>query len=355
MTRRLEKVLPGLFLAGALLLFGWYNISKPNILVLHSYDPDYAWVRDINVGLNRVFERKYLYQVRWYYMDTKRHPSAAFKASAGVAARNVIAATRPDVVIAIDDDAQQYAARHYANDARIKIVFAGVNREAADYGYAGATNVTGVLERIPLAAMREALLSARGFGTSGRPARVAFIGDRSETVDGDARQVRRYAWAPLQLGTVLQVGTWTEWQAGVRALSATHDVVLVGGYRGLRRAAGTDAAPGTASMSASALVPAQEVVAWTEAHSSAPVISFNGFYIEDGGMLAIGSSPYEQGELAGRRALQIVLEHCAPAALPVLATRQFIVTMNGARMRARHFELPLVYEAAARTGNQYLP
>ncbi|MEV4781608.1 ABC transporter substrate-binding protein [Burkholderia sp. LMU1-1-1.1] len=340
---RLEKILLGLFMCGALLLFGWYNVSKPSILVLHSYDPDYAWVRDINVGLNRVLDRKYLYQVRWYYMDTKRHPSAAFKASAGVAARNVIATARPDVVIAIDDDAQQYAARHFANDARIKIVFAGVNRDAADYGYGRAANVTGVLERIPLAAMREALRSAANFQALSRPLRIAFIGDRSETVGGDAGQVRRYAWAPLELGTVLQVDTWAEWQAGVRALSATHDVVLVSGYRGLRR--GADSAP----------VPAPEVVAWTEAHSAAPVVSFNGFYIEDGGMLAIGSSPYEQGEVAGRMALQIVLGHRAPASLPVAASRQFIVTMNGASMRARRFELPLVYEAAARTGNQYLP
>lgn len=348
MRRALEKILLAVFLGGALLLLGWYNVSKPSILVLHSYDPDYAWVRDVNVGLNRVLDRQYLYQVRWYYMDTKRHPSAAFKDSAGVAARNVIAAARPDVVIAIDDDAQQYAARHFANDPRVKIVFAGVNRSAADYGYAGAANVTGVLERLPLAAMREALRSTAGFQELSRPLRIAFIGDRSDTVDGDAGQVRRHAWAPLELGTVLQVDTWAQWQAGVRALSATHDVVLVSGYRGLRRGAG-------ASLAATAPVPAHEVVAWTEAHSAAPVVSFNGFYIEDGGMLAIGSSPYEQGELAGRLALQIVLGHRAPATLPVVASRQFIVTMNGAKMRARRFALPLVYEAAARTGDQYLP
>ena len=343
---RLEKTMLGLFMGGALLLFGWYNVSKPSILVLHSYDPDYAWVRDINVGLNRVLDRKYLYQVRWYYMDTKRHPSAAFKESAGVAARNVIDTARPDVVIAIDDDAQQYVARHYANDARIKIVFAGVNRDAADYGYARAANITGVLERIPLAAMREALRSAGGFKALSRPLRVAFIGDRSETVGGDAGQVRRYAWGPLELGTVLQVDTWAEWQAGVLALSASHDVVLVSGYRRLRRAA---------DARLPALVPAREVVAWTEAHSAAPVVSFNGFYIEDGGMLAIGSSPYEQGELAGRMALRLALGEGPPGMPPVMASRQFIVTMNGAAMRARGFELPLVYEAAARTGDQYLP
>lgn len=344
MTRRIEKITLGLFLGASLILVGWYNIRKPSILVLHSYDPDYAWVRDINVGLNRVFKEKYLYQVRWYYMDTKRHPSPAFKTSAGIAARHVIASTHPDVVIAIDDDAQEFAMRHFVNDPRVAIVFAGVNREAADYGYTGAANATGILERIPLGAMRDALASARALAPPDRPVRIAYIGDRSETVDGDARQVRQFDWRPLTLDAVLQVDTWPAWQAGVTHLCARNDALLLSGYRRLRRSASD---PG--------LVPAQEVVAWTEAHSACPVVSFNGFYTEEGGMLAIGTSPYEQGEVAGALALQIVLAQRTPASLPVRASTQFIVSMRGARMRARGLVLPDVYEAAARTGNQYLP
>lgn len=336
--------MPALFMGGALALLGWHNVHKPSILVLHSYDPGYAWVRDINTGLGRSFERGYLYRVRWYYMDTKRHPSPEFKASAGVAARNMIARTRPDVVIAIDDDAQQYAARHFVGDPRITIVFAGVNREAADYGYAGAANVTGILERIPLEAMREALASASGGRAPGKPLRIAYLGDRSATVDGDVAQLRRHDWAPLRLGAVRQVAGWPAWQAAVRALAASHDVLLVSGYRGLRRSE-TDPRP----------VPASEVVAWTERHSAAPVISFNGFFTEDGGMLAIGTSPYEQGEVAGALALQAALGRRPGAALPVVTSRQFTVSMRGSLMTARGFTLPRVYEAAARTGDGYLP
>lgn len=344
MRRLPEKIMPAVFLGGALLLLGWYNVHKPSILVLHSYDPDYAWVRDINVGLNRVLDRRYLYQARWYYMDTKRHPAPEFKVTAGIAARNVIAATRPDVIIAIDDDAQEYVARHYANDPRIRIVFAGVNRDAADYGYVQAPNVTGILERLPIDAMREAVCAATECAMLRRPIHLAYLGDRSETVDGDVVQVLEHDWAPLQLDTVQQVDTWPEWQAGVRALGARHDVLLVSGYRRLRRSAHDPS-----------LVPAREVVAWTEAHSPVPVISFNGFYTEDGGMLAIGTSPYEQGDVAARLALKIILDGRAVDTLPVTTSNQFIVTMSESRMRARPFVLPQVYEAAARIGNQYLP
>lgn len=339
-----ENIMAGLFMAGALSLFGWHNMTLPSILILHSYDRDYAWCRDVNVGLNRVLKDRYRYKLRWHYMDTKRHPSEEFKDSAGVSARAVIAAEHPDVIIAIDDDAQQYAARYFRNDPHIKIVFAGVNRTAGDYGYDRANNVTGILERLPVTAMQEALASSGSAGASGHPLRLAFLGDQSETVDGDAAQLQHFDWRPMQLTAVTQVDNWPQWQAQVLQLAAANDVLLVSGYRRLHRSA-----------SDPRLVPPQEVVAWTEAHARLPVISFNAFYTEDGGMLAIGASPYEQGEVAAALALELALQRKHVDALPIAATAQFVVSMSGTKMRAKHFVLPRVYEAAARTGNLYLP
>lgn len=339
-----ENVMVGLFMASALLLFGWHNLTKPSILVLHSYDRDYAWSRDINIGLHRVLKDSYRYKLRWHYMDTKRHPFDDYRRSAGLAARTVIASARPDVVIAIDDDAQQYVARHFRNDPRVRIVFAGVNRTAEAYGYDQAGNVTGILERLPLAAMQEALRSSATFQALGRPIRLAYLGDQSESVDGDAAQLQRFDWRPLQLTSIRQVDTWPQWQAHVLELAAANDVLLLSGYRRLHRSA-NDAS----------LVPPQEVVAWTEAHARLPVISFNAFFTEDGGMLAIGASPYEQGERAGTLALELALKRKPVSALPITSTGQFVVSMSGSKMKAKQFVLPRVYEAAARTGNLYLP
>lgn len=344
MNLKPENAMVGLFMASAMLLFAWHNLTKPSILVLHSYDRDYAWSRDISVGLNRILKDGYRYRLRWHYMDTKRHPFEDYKRSAGIAARNVIEAANPDVVIAIDDDAQQYAARYFRDNPRIKIVFAGVNGTTGDYGYDVAHNVTGILERLPLFAMREALGSSASLKETGQPIRLAFLGDQSETVDGDAKQLRHFDWSPLQLTAIRQVDTWPQWQANVLELAASNDVLLVSGYRRLRRSA-TDAN----------LVPPREVVAWTETHAKLPVISFNYFYMEDGGMLAIGASPYEQGEVAAALALDLALKRKVASALPITSTNQFVVSMNGSKMKAKHFILPRVYEAAARTGNLYLP
>jgi ABC-type uncharacterized transport system substrate-binding protein len=341
-TLKLEKFLMWLFLLVTLVLIGWYNLTKPSILVLHSYDKDYSWVRDINTGLNRVLKNKYLYQVRWYYMDTKRHPDAKYKTSAGISARDLINQTRPDVVIAMDDDAQKYVAQYFANDPKIKIVFGGVNKDAVEYGYDKASNVTGILERLPLTAISETLQSARSLQNLNHPVRIAYLGDSSETVYGDANQIKQFNWSPHQLSEVRNVKTWEEWKASVLDLGSKSDVILLTNYRGLQRSAND-----------LSLVPAKEVVAWTEKNAVVPVIGGNGFFTEDGGMLAIGTSPFEQGEVAARRALQIVMQKTDVNTMPIVASQEFIVTMSGSRMKARQFVLPKVYEAAAHAGDQY--
>ncbi|AVR97180.1 ABC transporter substrate-binding protein [Pseudoduganella armeniaca] len=344
MKSPLEKCALGAFLVSALVLFGWLSMHRPVIFILHSYDTGYAWVRDINVGINRVLKQPYLYRTQWYYMDTKRHPFEEHNLRAGSAARHAIDRVRPDILIAIDDDAQRFAARYYIGDPHMKIVFAGVNGTARDYGYDRARNVTGILERLPLDALLEALASARA-GPAGVPLRrVAVLGERSVSVSGDMAQIARYDWHPLTIDTIVQVATWPEWQHSVLSLGARNDALLLAGYRGLAR-----------SPHDRTLVPPAEVAAWTEAHSPVPVIALNAFHIEDGGMLAIGTSPYELGEVAARLALDLALEQVPVASRPITESHQFIVSMSGARLSARGFWMPRIYEAAARTGDLYRP
>ena len=341
---KLQNVVIAIFLAGALCLLVWFNVSKPSILVLQSYDSKYPWSRDLNVGLNRVLNSPYLYRTRWYYMDTKRHPDVAYKESVGLAARHMIDNMQPDVIIALDDDAQQYVARYYNNHPTIKIVFSGVNREAADYGYDKANNVTGILERVPTKAIQETLQMAANFKALNRPVRLGFLADPSETVQADLRQVKAYDWGPVQFTADSTSTTFPQWKEELKRLNKETDIILLSNYRKVRRS-DTD----------KTLVPVREIVEWTDANSTVPVMSNNGFYTEEGGMLAIGASPFEQGEVAARMALEIILKGKKPTDIPVDRTRHFVVTMNGTKMKAHGLELPMVYEAAARTGDKYIP
>ena len=72
--------------------------------------------------------------------------------------------TQPDIILAVDDDAQNYVARYYINHPHIRVVFAGVNNDPAEYGFDRASNVSGILERLPIDALKETLLIALGWG-----------------------------------------------------------------------------------------------------------------------------------------------------------------------------------------------
>ncbi|RTL51172.1 MAG: hypothetical protein EKK46_12785 [Rhodocyclaceae bacterium] len=345
MKRRLSLILGIIFVIAVMAVTVAYNLSKPRILILQSYGPDYAWTRDVDAGIRRVLGagNGYGYVLRWHYMDTKRHPWPESKQSAGLQARRAIDDWQPNLILAVDDDAQEYAAKYYANQPGISIVFAGTNGSVTPYGYDGASNVTGILERMPLAALKEALLQG-GFakGKGKRPLRVIEICDNSETVQRDHEFIAAFDWKPMQYLGARLVSSFPEWQQAVAEAGQQADLILTTNYRKLTRSADRQE-----------LVPPQEVVAWTEAHSKLPIVGINGFFVEDGGMLAIATSPFEQGEVAARMARDILEKHTAPASIPIASTRQFIVLMRPDLMARRNVRLPQLYEAFARATNNY--
>jgi hypothetical protein len=126
-----------------------------------------------------------------------------------------------------------------------------------------------------------------------------------------------------------------------KAAADQADFIVTTNYRGLARSAED-----------STLVPPAEVAAWTEANARPVVVGTYGFWVEDGGALAIATSPYEQGEVAARMALQIV-EGVSPNTIPVRTTNQVIVFARGSALQRRGFVLPPIYEAFARATRNY--
>ncbi len=333
-----KNIAMAMFLLGSIVLFTGFNISKPRILILHSYDKNYPWVRDVNIGLNRVLDKRADYTVRWYYMDTKRHPSPEFGVNAGISARRMIDDSQPDIVIAVDDDAQKYVSQYYVGHPSIKIIFAGVNNQASAYRFENARNVTGILERIPLAALKECLQVS----SPQKTVRLQFIGDHSTTVKLDDAYIQQFNWHPMQLQASKLVDTYDEWKQVVKDSAGKTDYLIISGYRKITRSA-----------SDHSLVPPKELMAWTESHSPVPLIGVNAFVSEEGGMLAIGTSGYEQGEVAAKLAVELLDHHTSPQQLPFVISHQFVVAMRAPAMRSRQFELPQVYEAAARASNKF--
>jgi len=172
---------------------------------------------------------------------------------------------------------------------------------------------------------------------------VVHIGDKSSSVEHDDHYMREFDWRPLVNLPSRKPGTFDDWKKAVLDVQGKTDFILTTNYRKISRSADDRA-----------LVPPEEVVAWTLANSKVPVIGTNGFFVEDGGELAIGTSPFEQGEVATRMAIKL-LEGQAATAIPHASPRQFVVYMRSVRLRQRGMELPPLYEAFARATNNDFP
>jgi hypothetical protein len=344
MKRKSIRILIAVFFVQIAVMIVWYNVRKPRLLILHSYFSDYSWVKGVNAGLRGVIGSRNDYLVRWHYLDTKRHPWTHYREQAGNVARRLIRTWKPDVIIAVDDDAQEYAAKFFIGNPRIKIVFCGVNNGLERYGYHRADNATGILERLPLGAVREGLMTCMAQGKGGGPVRVFFLGDTSESMAGDEKWCRSFDWAPLRFAGSRLVDYYDEWKDAVRKIPEKADIILISDYRRvLRKRGGAE----------KDLVPAAEIIGWTETNSAVPVIGMNAFVAEDGGMLAIATSPNEQGEVAARMAVDILDNGIAPKSIPVQKTSRYVVSMRKSRIAARGFRVPKIYEEFARISNNF--
>ena len=341
--KRLRLILIMLFLAATVAVTVSYNRHKPRVLVLHSYDLSYPWTREATVGVRRVLDQHPDYAIRWFYMDTKRHPWKEYKENSGLLARQAIDRWKPHVIIAIDDDAQEFVTRHYVNDPNIRIVFSGVNGGVETYGFVGAHNVTGIFERKDLNALKEALQVFRWQRQGRGPLRLVHIGDNSSSVGYDDHHLHQFEWAPLILLPSQLVGTFDDWKKAVLAAQDRTDFIITTNYRKILR-----------STSDRSLVPPTEIVAWTLANSRVPVVGTNGFFVEDGGEVAIGTSPFEQGDVAARMAIRLI-EGQSARDIPYASTRQFVVYMRSAKLHQRGMQLPSLYEAFARAVNSDFP
>lgn len=119
--------------------------SLGKVLVVHSYSKDYEWVNDISDGIKDIFDGKNT-ELKFHYMDTKRRTNEAWKEESGKITLKKVTDWQPDVVIAVDDNAQIYFAKNLVDKEKPMVVFCGVNADPSEYGYP-AKNVTGILER----------------------------------------------------------------------------------------------------------------------------------------------------------------------------------------------------------------
>ena len=315
------------------------NYHKPRILILHSYCNKYVWVKDINQGIKRELSKNNWFTAQYHYMHTDLFYEEDDLHRASVAARQAIKQFRPDILLAIDDSAQELVGKYYVNDPKMKIVFAGINGEVTPYGYDKANNVTGIMEHKQFHPMKEML--AHLGQHLGHPPRFAHLSDHSMASITDTAEAEKITWDPLVYLGGFTVADFEEWKKKALELNGKIDFLLVSGYRQLAFGKGN-----------ADFVPPEEIMAWTLKNVEVPVIGLNVFNSRDGAMISLGVSPYEQGEVATHMALEL-LAGKQISDLPIRPAKMYVISMSKRTLKRYGVTPPLILEAFARASNNY--
>ncbi len=334
-----------IFFLTTIMVVVWMSYNKPRVFILHSYSDDYIWTREVNVGIERTLANQRWLLVRYHFMKTKKFKDKKAHRRAAIAASSAIKKFKPDVLIAVDDYAQKLVAKQFVNQPDIKIVFAGINGSIEPYGYDQADNVTGIVERKQVQAIKEVILMLAGHtevDPDKQKVRTLFLSDPALSGKRDSAYVNAYDWRPIDHQGSIHVEDYQEWQQTVLKASELTDFLLVSGYRKLPR-----------SKNAPVFVPPKELMAWTEENSPVPVIGMNFFNTDDGAMLSVGVSPYEQGEVATRMALDLLTGKKKVTDIPVQISQQYVISIRNSAIRKRKLTVPKIFEAFARATNNY--
>ncbi|KAF0181318.1 MAG: PAS/PAC sensor hybrid histidine kinase [Nitrospirae bacterium] len=120
---------------------------RQEVLILHSYSPDYAWTRSEQSGIDSVFQPlNHLFKVRIEYLDSNHNPELLQGNLLRQLYKQKFATTPFQVIIATDNAALKFLRSHrQAIFPGVPVVFCGVN------GYEpgmilGLSNITGIAE-----------------------------------------------------------------------------------------------------------------------------------------------------------------------------------------------------------------
>lgn len=244
-------------------------------------------------------------------MDTKRKSGEKWKQEKAEEIRKAVDAFGPDLIFANDDDAQRYVAKYYVN-SEIPIVFSAVNADPAEYGFADAKNVTGVLEKlhyVPTVRLLEKLVP--------RVKKVAVISDTGTMWPAMMEEMKRQQdqFPDIEVVSYDVIPTFEEFKLKVLGYQNKADAIGFFGVFEFRDENGEN-------------VPMENVLKWLQEYSSLPDFSFWEDRVFKGTLCSVAVSAYEQGYRAGVYACDILLGTKSPAELPMTATERGVPLIN---------------------------
>jgi ABC-type uncharacterized transport system substrate-binding protein len=299
----------------ALVLLTSGQAQTHRILQVNSYGSDWIWIQEQRFGFQQGLGESDV-DFRVIDLDAKNKDAAGVRAMVEEAVKT-IEEWKPDLLFTTDDLVQSEVAARYLGSP-LPIVYSGVNREPAQYGFTGAANVTGVLEREHFAATLALLLNI----IPQKKPRLAIIIDDDPTWIGVVQRIKDSLKKDDAAEVVywLQPKTFQEFKTEMTRLQDQVDAVgMIGVFRFSDEKGGfTDY---------------ETVLRWTAENSKLPDFSFWDTRVERGTLCAVTVSGIEQGRLAGAMARRILVDHVPPSSIPAVQSAKGLPMISLARAR----------------------
>lgn len=124
------------------------RIEKHRVIYVNSYHRGHPSSDEIMDAVLAQFSSD-SYDLRYYFMDTKRNTSEAFIKNKAAELADSIMSFKPEILIVSDDNAVKHLAQPNLDRFNIPVVFCGVNWTAEGY-HLPKDKVTGMLEILPI-------------------------------------------------------------------------------------------------------------------------------------------------------------------------------------------------------------
>ena len=314
-------------LASICILFAFVSVGcvQKHVLLVTQYPEGTARVDSIAEALKKnIRAENVTFRLSVFNMDTLSHPTPLWREGRADVAVVHANAFRPDLTVVAGDDAARYFAQRLVNTNK-RIIFLDVKGGPAEYGFVGASNVTGVRDEVQV---RETFALMKELAPSART--VGVVADTSLEGDAVAAAIQNAADLPLNVVAVKRARTLPEWMAAVKGFQGSADILCIGSYGSVARdAAGNEA------------VPAAELLAMTAAENRLPDCSFREEAVGAKGVLAAVTVPIaEQAELAARMAVKILYYSARIGRLPIATSSKSTRTISPERAAQLGVRLP---------------
>jgi hypothetical protein len=337
MGTRCKNLLVVACLLSFVVLLGAFNATKARILVVHSQAADSPWVQAVDAGMRQALDsNRRPVSVSWMYLDLAAPTSRNRDPQATAALQRMLETVDPDVLIAVDDEANALISRTVLGAQATRILYVSLDRPPESYGYQGSSQVSGITEALPLAAIRDAATTL----FSDRPPRAAVIGVDTPTGRAELAQVQAFDWGGVTITDSRLVASAPAWREFVSLTQADLLVVL-----------STHALPETTGR----LTPADQLVRWTQQRSGALPIGSQIDFVPMGGALSFAPPPAVFGQQAIHDALNWLDARSSPGAPAPTTVDHFQVGLRSSALAARGLRLPPIYTEAAREAGALYP